>query len=260
MDAVDNDLVRAERDARSPERFPAPYSEPAGASSAQNATGREEEKLERTESTATSSTGSSSSVSTASAERRMSRINTQRDLERHPTALSRLQTQKSQHLGTVGRTATSKKSQRPLPAFGAGKPYPPPLPAMEEYVVEFDGPDDPLHPQNWPMKRKILVAVMLGYTTLLAAFGSSIFSTATEQVAGYFGVSAEVGILGLSFYILGFATGPILWAPLSELRGRRLPIIISMFGFTVFQIATATGEDLQTVLLSRFFGGLFASW
>ena len=100
---------------------------------------------------------------------------------------------------------------------------------------------------------------MLGYTTLVSAFTSSIFSSATEAVADYFAVSAEVGLLGLSFYVLGFATGPLLWAPLSELRGRRFPLVIAMFGFSVFQIAVATGKDLQTVLICRFFGGVFAS-
>ena len=94
---------------------------------------------------------------------------------------------------------------------------------------------------------------------MVSAFTSSIFSAATGAVAAEFGVSTEVGVLGLSLYVLGFATGPILWAPLSELRGRRLPLLISMFGFSIFQVATATGKDLQTVLLSRFFGGLFAS-
>ena len=278
MDSVARDLARAESDARSPprspthdpahlhetpEQFPAPSTDRAGASSAnQNAAVAAESKLERVESVASSSAGSSSSSSTHMSRivtQRMSRLNTGRDLETHPTAISRIQTHKSQHLGTVGKTTTSRKSQKPLPAFGAGKPYPPPLPEMEEYVVEFDGPEDPLHPQNWPIKRKILVAVMLGFTTLLAAFGSSIFSGATVEVSAYFGVSTEVGILGVSLYVLGFATGPIVWAPLSELRGRKLPLIISMFGFTVFQAATATGYNLQTVLISRFFGGLFAS-
>lgn len=143
--------------------------------------------------------------------------------------------------------------------MGAGKPMPPALPDRDEYVVEFDGPDDPMHPQNWPMKRKVLLAVMLGYTTLLAAFGSSIFSSATSEVAAYFGVSTEVGLLGLSLYVLGFALGPMIWAPLSELRGRRLPIVIAMFGFTIFQFAVAVGKDLQTVLICRFFGGIFAA-
>jgi DHA1 family multidrug resistance protein-like MFS transporter len=96
---------------------------------------------------------------------------------------------------------------------------------------------------------------MLGYTTLVSAFASSIFSTATIVVARQFKVSTEVGILGLSFYVLGFAIGPIFWAPLSELRGRRLPLVLSMFGFSIFQLGVAAGKDLQTVLLCRFWGG-----
>ena len=106
---------------------------------------------------------------------------------------------------------------------------------------------------------RIFLAAILGYTTLTAAFASSIFSAATAAVAANFHVSTEVGILGLTLYVLGFATGPILWAPLSELRGRKLPLIISMFGFSIFSIATAVAKDLQTVMITRFFGGVFAS-
>ena len=102
---------------------------------------------------------------------------------------------------------------------------------------------------------RVLTAIMLGYTTLVSAFTSSIFSTATRSVAAQYNVSTEVGLLGLSFYVLGFALGPVFWAPLSELKGRRLPLVISMFGFTIFQIAVAAGKDLQTILLCRFWGG-----
>lgn len=109
---------------------------------------------------------------------------------------------------------------------------------------------------NW---RRVFTAAILGYTTLVSAFASSIFSTATMAIAKQFGVSTEVGILGVSLYVIGFATGPILWAPLSELRGRRLPLVVSMFGFSIFSIATAVGKDLQTVLITRFFGGVFGS-
>ena len=69
------------------------------------------------------------------------------------------------------------------------------------------------------MHRRVITALCLGYTTFISAFASSIFSTATQVVAGVFGVSNEVGLLGLSLYVLGFATGPILWGPLSELKG-----------------------------------------
>lgn len=197
----------------------------------------------------------------------MSRLPTQRDdvvdLERHPTALSRIQTARSQHSATVGaslrsRTAT-RHSKTPLPAFGAGKPYPPPLPEREEYVVEFDGPDDPLHAHNWPLKKKMPVAITLGYVTLVAAFGSSIFSTATATVASQFNISREVGILGVSLYVLGFATGPMLWAPYSELYGRKTPLLISSFGFSIFNIAVAVAKDAQTIFICRFFGGFFGA-
>jgi len=102
---------------------------------------------------------------------------------------------------------------------------------------------------------RVLTAVMLGYTTLVSAFTSSIFSTATRTVAAQYHVSTEVGLLGLSLYVLGFALGPTFWAPLSELRGRRLPIVISMFGFSIFQIGVAAAKDLQTIFLCRFWGG-----
>lgn len=136
MDELDRELELAERDA-----------------SPRMAAGRADEEIERVITTSsTSSSGGASSV--ARRPSALSRIPTQRDLERHPTVLSRIQTERSQHSNTVGRSATSRLSKKPLPAFGSGKPYPPPLPAQEEYVVEFDGPDDPLHAQNWPMKKK----------------------------------------------------------------------------------------------------------
>jgi DHA1 family multidrug resistance protein-like MFS transporter len=100
---------------------------------------------------------------------------------------------------------------------------------------------------------------MLGFTTMTAAFGSSIFSAATGAVAVEFGVSSEVSLLGVSFYVLGFATGPTFWAPLSELKGRRLPLVLSMFGFFIFNIANAVSKDLQTVLITRFFAGFFGA-
>ena len=156
MDEVDRDLEKAEQLA-GPDRFP-PYkiehqdgvhrtTTGTSGTTSTSATSviREEMGLSRGESTGISRQTTDN----------MSRINT-RDLERHPTALSRIHTHRSQHLGTVGRTGTTatRDSKRPLPEFGAGKPYPPPLPHQEEYVVEFDGPHDPLHPQNWPIRKK----------------------------------------------------------------------------------------------------------
>jgi DHA1 family multidrug resistance protein-like MFS transporter len=251
MDASDKIIETAEEDAR---RFPPQHNEK----------NEEHEPIARiaTNSSA-SSASSSSSSSSLPRDGTMSRQATQPDnmgnLERHATAMSRIQTQRSQHSGTVGASIKSRQSRKPLPAFGAGKPYPPALPEREEYVVEFDGVDDPLHAQNWTLKKKIFTAAILGFTTLTSAFGSSIFSAATRVVAVQFGVGVTVGVLGTSFYVLGFATGPIFWAPLSELSGRRLPLVVASFGFSIFNIGVASGKDLQTVLICRFFSGFFGA-
>jgi len=248
MDIVDRDIEKAERDA-SPDRF--------------QSVGADGERIERAESVSTSVSSGSDTRPQQAGSRRMSRLRTQADnpgvLERNATAMSRIETQRTQHSATVGASVTSKKTTKPLPAFGAGKPYPPMLPAQEEYVVEFDGADDPMHAQNWPMKRKLGVAAMLGYTTFIAAFGSSIFSATTRTIAADYHVSVEVGILGVSLYVLGFATGPIIWAPFSELQGRRLPLVIGSFGMMIFQFAVATGKDLQTIMICRFWGGFFGA-
>ncbi|KAK1074593.1 hypothetical protein LTR74_000836 [Friedmanniomyces endolithicus] len=204
----------------------------------------------------------------------VSRISTQHeasfDLDRHPTALSRIQTGRSQHTQTIGASIRSRKttrhSKKPLPDFGAGKPYPPALPEREEYVVEFTGADDPLHAQNWPLKKKLPVAAVLGYVTLTAAFGSSVFSAALGSIAEVFHISREVAILGVSLYVLGFATAPLLWArinltdaPMSELYGRKNPLLISSFGFSIFSVAVAVAKDVQTVFICRFFAGFFGA-
>lgn len=142
MNEADREMVEAERDA-SPERFiNTPPMRPS-------------HEIERIP-TASSTSTESSEGSVARREWAMSRMSTQRDLERHPTVISRIHTARSQHAGTIGRSLTgkSRESRRPLPEMGLGKPYPPLLPAQEEYVVEFTGPDDPLHAQNWPMRKK----------------------------------------------------------------------------------------------------------
>lgn len=42
----------------------------------------------------------------------------------------------------------------PGPSFGRGRPHPPLLPDRDDYLVDFDGPDDPSFPQNWRMQTR----------------------------------------------------------------------------------------------------------
>jgi MFS family permease len=58
---------------------------------------------------------------------------------------------------------------------------------------------------------------------------------------------------------VGFAFGPLCWAPISEIWGRKLSMLPAMFCLGLFSIATAVGKNAETIFISRFFGGLFGS-
>ncbi|KAL4989172.1 major facilitator superfamily domain-containing protein [Aspergillus falconensis] len=100
---------------------------------------------------------------------------------------------------------------------------------------------------------------LVSFATMIVSMTSSIFSTVVSTISSKYGISRAVGNLGVSLYVLGFATGPLIWAPFSELKGRRLPFAFSMFGFTVFSFATAASKDLQSVFICRFFAGFFGA-
>ena len=41
--------------------------------------------------------------------------------------------------------------------------------------------------------------------------------------------------------------------------GRRLPLIVGSLGFSLFAVAVATAQNIQTIMICRFFDGLFGS-
>ncbi|KAK5327168.1 hypothetical protein LTR70_001643 [Exophiala xenobiotica] len=258
MNVVDRDMVEAEREASRD------YNPPSHEHDREKRRKSEEIERSRTHESELSSVSSSSSSSSE----RMSRIATAASAGRvdnratrtrtHPMEDHRTETHRLQQVATVGASKT-KSYEKPLPKFGGGKPYPPDLPPHEDYVVEYDGPDDPLHPQNWTFKKKLITAVILAYTSLCSTFTSSLFSASTTPFAVYWGISVEVATLGTSFYVLGYAFGPLCWGPFSELKGRKMPIVIGMFGFTLFNFGTATAFNLQTFFICRFFTGVFGS-
>ncbi|BFZ57093.1 hypothetical protein PYCC9005_004143 [Savitreella phatthalungensis] len=144
--------------------------------------------------------------------------------------------------------------------LGKDRGLPPDLEGdAEDYLVELTSDTDPANAKNWPFKRKAVSAAVLGFDTLIATWGSSSYSSSLQGITMAFGVGQTVAILGITLYILGFALGPLVFAPLSELYGRKPPIVIACFVFVCFEFAIATAENFQTLMLCRFFAGVAAS-
>ncbi|CCH58640.1 hypothetical protein TBLA_0A08510 [Henningerozyma blattae CBS 6284] len=146
-----------------------------------------------------------------------------------------------------------------LPPMGGDRPYPPLLPPKEMYQVTYNGPDDPLHPFNWSKKRKFLTCLILCIDCITISWGSSIYAPGVTQLCEQYHVIQVVAILGITLYVLGFAASPIIYAPLSELYGRKGVLVVSGLGFALFQFAVATAENFQTIMICRFFAGFIGA-
>lgn len=126
-------------------------------------------------------------------------------------------------------------------------------------LVDWDGPDDPEHPQNLTRLRKWGITFSLASMTMWITFSSSVLSVATHPISEEYNVSTKVMPLATTLVIFGFALGPLCWAPLSELYGRRLPTFLGYGVFAIFQVPVAVAPNLQTIMVCRFFVGVFGS-
>jgi len=128
----------------------------------------------------------------------------------------------------------------------------------DPYVVEWIE-DDPRNPMRWPQVKKWASVLMMAFATLVVSFCSSAFSGGIRQLMVEFNTSQEVVTLGLSFFVVGFALGPLLWAPLSELYGRQVVYFVTFMAFAAFNAGCAGAQNTWTILILRFLGGSFGS-
>ncbi|KAF2189504.1 MFS general substrate transporter [Zopfia rhizophila CBS 207.26] len=128
----------------------------------------------------------------------------------------------------------------------------------DPYVVEWIE-NDPRNPMRWPKTKKWVMCMSMAMATLTVSFCSSAFAGGIEQLMLKFNSSQEVATLGLSLFVVGFALGPLLWAPFSELYGRQVIFFGTFLAFTAFNAGAAGSQNMWTILILRFFGGSFGS-
>lgn len=132
--------------------------------------------------------------------------------------------------------------------------------AEDPYVVDFI-PGDPKNGVNLPPALKWTIVMICAFNTLACSLASTIFSGAVLQVMDYFHTSEVIAILPVCLFVLGFAIGPVLWGPLSELYGRQIIYHITLGASVLFEGASiaCNENDLAALLVLRFLVGCFSS-
>lgn len=140
-------------------------------------------------------------------------------------------------------------------------------------------PNDPRDPTNLSAFKKWTITFSVAMALLAVAFDSAAYSGGVAQIIEEFQCSVEIATLGISLFVLGvrlhafmpctvqqlltialqFAIGPLFWAPFSELYGRQVLFFGTYGVMTAFVAGAAGSQNVQTLLILRFFAGAFGS-
>ncbi|KAH8730995.1 major facilitator superfamily domain-containing protein [Phaeosphaeriaceae sp. PMI808] len=127
-------------------------------------------------------------------------------------------------------------------------------------VIDWEGPYDCENPRNWPSSKKNIHVIMISLFTFNANLAATMFAPGAEGLAVEFEIKNDTVIaMTVSLYVLGFALGPLILAPLSELYGR-LPVYhgCNLF-YIAFTIGCAFSTNVSMFLVFRFIAGCAAS-
>jgi len=149
--------------------------------------------------------------------------------------------------------------------------------APDPNIVDWDGPDDPSNPMNWPKSKReghvVIVSVitlivlvlsipmqLLSRLTPFRNLGATMFAPGVaDLMQDFHQTDSTLGSFTVSIYLLGLGLGPLFIAPMSELYGR-LPVyhICNSF-FIIFFVACAVSTDVGMFLAFRFITGVAGS-
>lgn len=161
---------------------------------------------------------------------------------------------------------------------GHGEPASPPI----QHALDWNGPDDTDNPrvsrddslrkrsdarlveclrsrQNFSRFRRAASTVAIIGLAFVTALGAAIVGPGIPGIVEEFYVSEEVAILPLSLYTLGLAFGPLIAAPCCETFGRKIVFLVSSPLYALFTMGAGFSPTIASLVLCRFFAGLFAA-
>ncbi|KAJ9638196.1 hypothetical protein H2199_006883 [Coniosporium tulheliwenetii] len=127
-----------------------------------------------------------------------------------------------------------------------------PAEAADPNIIGWNGDDDPENPLNWPSSKRWGTVAIVSAFTFLTPLGSAMFAPGVPQIMEEFGSSSELlaGFV-VSVYVLGFAFGPLVVAPLSEITNLDMLIAFRFFAGSVGSAPLALGGGSIADTISR---------
>lgn len=106
-----------------------------------------------------------------------------------------------------------------------------------------------------PIRFALLIAVFCA----LGPFTVDMYLSAFPRIMKFFGTNASMVQTSLTSALLGLSIGQIVIGPLSDVHGRRKPLLISMILFFVSSVGCALSPNVEVFIALRFIQGFSAS-
>ncbi|KIY72213.1 MFS general substrate transporter [Cylindrobasidium torrendii FP15055 ss-10] len=126
------------------------------------------------------------------------------------------------------------------------------------YLVTFLE-NDKADPRNWSPGWRWYITVVSALAVISVAFASAVITGDFPGIERDLHIGQVVTTLSVSLMVCGFGIGPLIISPLSEIYGRRPLWIIPTFLYLIFCIPCAVAKNVETLMICRFFCGVFAS-
>lgn len=116
--------------------------------------------------------------------------------------------------------------------------------------------NDPENPKNWSKARKWYCTLVIAWTCFVVAFASAVITAGLDGPVKEFHVSLEVSLLTITVFVVGFGVGPMIFAPLSEIVGRKPIYVVTLFIALIFEIPCAVAPNIGTLIVCRAIDGI----
>ncbi|KAK5630312.1 hypothetical protein RRF57_006027 [Xylaria bambusicola] len=126
-----------------------------------------------------------------------------------------------------------------------------------EFEVDFE---DGENPREWSFWYRGWMTFAISYSTWIVVLYSTAYTSSIPGLMEEFNVSDQtIATLGVTTYLIGLGLGSLIWAPISELYGRKRVYIVCMTIFTLLVLPTCLATSLTEIIVVRFFGALFGA-
>ncbi|KAA6224859.1 MULTISPECIES: multidrug effflux MFS transporter [unclassified Campylobacter] len=103
---------------------------------------------------------------------------------------------------------------------------------------------------------KFKLVVILAFMSSVAPLSTDMYLPALSHVEESFKTNTFLTQLSLASFFIAFAFGQLIYGPLSDIFGRKKPILIGVFIFIMSSLGCVVIDDINSFIILRFFEAL----